>query len=249
MANPHDLGAANWVEERLAALTPDPTWEPDGDAALRKLTAMQRARAGRAHHRLWTLGAAALVIVAAFVAVPATRVLAERCVDACVGGVGRVGQLLRISPRATVKVGTPSLVGTVAPDFTRRESAGGDVTLSALRGHVVLLNFWATWCPPCKTEIPWFADFQTRYASQGLIVVGVSLDEDGWTAVTPFLREANVNYRIVLGDDRLFKRYGDVGNIPATFIIDRTGRVASQHVGLVTREEYDRDLLSALGGN
>ncbi len=89
-----------------------------------------------------------------------------------------------------------------APDFSLTDANGAKMKLSDLRGKVVLLNFWATWCGPCVIEIPWFESFEQQYKSKGFEVVGVSMDEDGWPAVKPFIAEHKMNYRVLLGDDQ-----------------------------------------------
>ena len=86
-----------------------------------------------------------------------------------------------------------------APDFTLKDEAGRDVTLSDYRGKVVLLNFWATWCGPCKIEMPWFVAFQRKYKDQGFTVIAVSLDEEGWDVVRPFVEEYGLNFPVVVG--------------------------------------------------
>jgi thiol-disulfide isomerase/thioredoxin len=87
-----------------------------------------------------------------------------------------------------------------APDFSLRDANGAALRLSDFKGKVLLLNFWATWCGPCKIEIPWFIEFENIYKNRGFAVLGVSMDDDGWRAVKPYLREKAVNYPVVLGD-------------------------------------------------
>jgi cytochrome c biogenesis protein CcmG/thiol:disulfide interchange protein DsbE len=132
-----------------------------------------------------------------------------------------------------------------APDFALRDASGKTVKLAKLRGKILVLDFWATWCHGCKEEIPWFSEFQTRYASKGLVVVGVSLDEGGWKDVKPFLAGHNIPYRIVVGDDPLAKRYG-IENMPDTFLIDRKGHVAAVYRGLVDRNDIEANLQTLL---
>ena len=120
----------------------------------------------------------------------------------------------------------------VAPDFALKDAHGKTVKLSDFKGKVVLLDFWATWCGPCKIEIPWFMEFQRKYKDQGLVVLGVSMDDDGWKVVNPFVAEHKINYRIVLGDDATGSLYGGVDALPMTLVIDRDGRIAAVHVGL-----------------
>jgi peroxiredoxin len=135
----------------------------------------------------------------------------------------------------------PTAERKVAPAFELQDSAGKKVNLKKFRGKVVLLDFWATWCTGCKQEIPWFAEFHRKYAGKGLQVVGVSLDEEGWKVLRPFLLSANLPYRILLGDEPLAKQYA-IENMPDTFLIDRKGRIAAKYVGLVDRENIEENL-------
>jgi cytochrome c biogenesis protein CcmG/thiol:disulfide interchange protein DsbE len=139
----------------------------------------------------------------------------------------------------------PDAERKAAPEFALKNSAGKTMTLQKYRGKVVLLDFWATWCHGCKEEIPWFAEFQRKYAGQGLQVVGVSLDEEGWKAVKPFLATADVPYHILLGDEPLAKKYG-IESMPDTFLIDRKGRIAASYTGLVDRENVEANLRAML---
>jgi cytochrome c biogenesis protein CcmG/thiol:disulfide interchange protein DsbE len=135
-----------------------------------------------------------------------------------------------------------------AADFTLRDANGSAVKLSDYRGKVVLLNFWATWCGPCTLEIPWFIEFEREYKTQGLAVVGVSMDEDGWKAIKPYMDAHKMNYRVLLGDDSVSQLYGGVDSLPTTFIIDRAGRVAfPPHIGLAGKNEYLKEIQSLLG--
>ncbi len=132
-----------------------------------------------------------------------------------------------------------------APEFVLKDSTGKTVALKKYRGKVVLLDFWATWCHGCKEEIPWFAEFERKYSGQGLRVVGVSLDEEGWKIVRPFLAETRVPYRILLGNEPTAKTYG-IENMPDAFLIDRNGRIAAKYVGLVDRETIEANLRELL---
>jgi cytochrome c biogenesis protein CcmG/thiol:disulfide interchange protein DsbE len=133
-----------------------------------------------------------------------------------------------------------------APDFTLQDSSGKTAQLTDYRGKVVLLDFWATWCHGCKLEIPWFVEFEKQYGAQGLAVVGVAMDEDGWKAVKPFLAATHVPYRMLLGDDAMAKRYG-IGNLPDTFLIDRQGRVAALYKeGMVDKDNVEANIKAIL---
>ncbi len=133
-----------------------------------------------------------------------------------------------------------------APDFTLKDVNGQNVKLSDFKGKVVLLNFWATWCGPCKIEIPWFMDFEQRFKDRGFAVVGVSMDDEGWEVVKPFLERLKVNYRVVIGTEEVSQAYGGVESLPTTLMIDRDGRIASVHVGLVSRKDYEREIQDLL---
>jgi peroxiredoxin len=125
-----------------------------------------------------------------------------------------------------------------APDFELKDVNGKVIRLSDYKGKAVMIDFWATWCGPCQVEIPWFIDFQRKYKDQGFVVIGVSLDDDGWKAVTPFAEKMKINYPIVMGNDPTADLYGAAEALPTTVLIDRNGNVASIHVGLAGKQEF-----------
>jgi peroxiredoxin len=129
-----------------------------------------------------------------------------------------------------------------APNFALKDANGDTVHLSDYRGKVVLLNFWATWCGPCNVEIPWLKEFENKYKDRGFAVLGVSLDDDGWSVVKPFISQKKLNYRVLLGDDKVADLYGGVDSLPTNFIIDREGRIDKVHVGLVSKSEYQNEI-------
>lgn len=135
-----------------------------------------------------------------------------------------------------------------APEFSLKDSDGKNLSLADYKGKVVLLNFWATWCGPCRVEIPWFVEFEQKYKDHGFAVIGVSMDDDGWKAVKPYIAEKHMNYRIVVGDDAVGSLYGGVDNLPTTFLIDREGNIAATHVGLVSKNDYQNEILQLLDG-
>ena len=119
-----------------------------------------------------------------------------------------------------------------APEFALKDADGKTVRLEDYKGKVVLLDFFATWCGPCKIEIPWFMEFERQNKDKGFSVLGVSMDDEGWEVVKPFLTELGVNYRVVIGNDATAQIYGGVDALPTTFLIDRNGKIAAVHIGL-----------------
>lgn len=129
-----------------------------------------------------------------------------------------------------------------APNFTLQDASGNTVKLSDYKGKVVLLDFWATWCGPCKIEIPWFMEFQRKYKDRGFTVIGVSMDEGGWQVVKPFAEEFKMNYPVVLGSDETASAFGGVEVLPTTFIIDKQGRIVATHQGLTGKDEMEKSI-------
>jgi peroxiredoxin len=113
-----------------------------------------------------------------------------------------------------------------APKFALKDVSGKTVQLKDYRGKVVLLDFWATWCTGCKKEIPWFSKIQRMYGGERFAVLGISLDQGGWSVLKPYLADAKVSYRMLLGDQVIAERFG-IRQLPDTFLIDQHGRIAA----------------------
>jgi peroxiredoxin len=210
------------VADRLEQLTPPGDWTP----SLAKNRALLRGRMG-AHSRrrlrlmTWVI-ATAVVFAAANASV--VRAVAQRC-----------GEWLGL-----VSSSRPTL-----PDVSFTDAKGRPVPVSGLRGKVVLLTFWTTTCGQCQTEMSWFADFQHTYRDRDLVVLGVSLDQDGWSEVRPFLEQRPLNYEVVVARREVTQPI--IGaSIPTTMIVDRRGRVAVRHIGYCSKREYQRDLEKVL---
>ena len=135
----------------------------------------------------------------------------------------------------------PVSLRRAAPDFTRTDASGQALTLSAFKGHVILLDFWATFCGGCKVEIPWYIEFTKKYQTQGLTVIGVSMDDDGFKVVKPFIAAHQMNYPVVIGNDEIATRY-NLSAMPMTLLIDRQGRVALSHTGIVDKATFEHQL-------
>jgi cytochrome c biogenesis protein CcmG/thiol:disulfide interchange protein DsbE len=130
----------------------------------------------------------------------------------------------------------------LAPDFSLPELNGHQLNLSDYRGKVVLLDFWATWCEPCRVETPHFVELQNKYSGRGLQVIGVSMD-DGPEPVREFYQQFKMNYPVVMGDAKTGEIYGGVLGLPIAFLIGRDGRISSRHIGATDNSSIDRRLL------
>ena len=140
---------------------------------------------------------------------------------------------------------TPEAQRKAPPDFALTDADGQRIQLSALRGRVVLLDFWATWCGGCKVEIPWYVEFDKKYRTQGLAVIGVSMDDGGMSVVKPFLAQKGIRYPVVMGSDDLAKKY-NVAAMPVTLLIDRKGRIAAAHTGVVDKDTFENHIKELL---
>ena len=137
--------------------------------------------------------------------------------------------------------------GQVAPDFELQALDHKNVKLSDFRGKAVLLNFWATWCGPCKIEMPWFVELQKEYGSQGLQIVGVAMDDATDAEIGKFTHEMGVNYPILLGKESVGESYGGVNVLPTTFFVDRDGKLVAREFGLQSRSVFVDHIKEALG--
>ena len=151
----------------------------------------------------------------------------------------------RRSPDGITATG-PNMKGQQAPDFALQSLEGKTVRLSDFRGKAVLLNFWATWCQPCKIEMPWFADLQNHYASEGLQVVGIAMDDASPQEIGKFAKDLGVNYVVLIGKEEVGDSYGGVPFLPTTFYIGRDGTVVDKVFGLKGRGEIESAIKKAL---
>jgi peroxiredoxin len=135
---------------------------------------------------------------------------------------------------------------SLAPDFSLESLDGKTVRLSDLRGKAVLLNFWATWCGPCKIEMPWFVELQNQYASQGFQIIGVAMDEASKEDIGKFAKDMGVNYPILIGKEAVGDQYGGVPALPESFVIGRDGKIVDKILGLRGKAEIEDSIKKAL---
>jgi peroxiredoxin len=135
---------------------------------------------------------------------------------------------------------------SAAPAWTLKDLNGKSVSLSDFKGKVVVLDFWATWCPPCREEIPHFIELQNEFKDKGVTVVGVSLDSTGPADVAQFVKANGMNYPIVMGDEQTATAYGADQGIPTTVVIDGRGNIVATHLGLADKDTFESDIKKAL---
>jgi thiol-disulfide isomerase/thioredoxin len=133
-----------------------------------------------------------------------------------------------------------------APSWELQDLDGKTVHSSDFKGKVVVLDFWATWCPPCRAEIPGFIELQKKYQAQGLAVVGVSVDQAGSDTIKSFAKKLGINYPVVLTDTKIVDAYGGIDGLPTTFIINRAGSIVKQHLGFTEKSEIESEIKSLL---
>ena len=133
-----------------------------------------------------------------------------------------------------------------APEFELPDLNGDQVHLSDFRGKAVVLNFWASWCAPCRREIPWFIEFQKKYGPRGLQIIGVSMDEGGKDAIAPFVRRTGIDYDVLLGDSHVSSLYGGLQILPTTYYIAPDGNVRAFAKGVVSRTELEQQIKKLL---
>jgi len=133
-----------------------------------------------------------------------------------------------------------------APAWKLKDVDGNLVSSEQFKGKVVVLDFWATWCGPCRSEIPGYVNLQKKYGADGLAFVGVSVDEDGPEVVRKFIKEHGINYTIVMADDKVVEAYAPIEGYPTTFIIDRAGMIRDRKLGSRPTAEYEKEILAVL---
>ncbi len=265
MATHDDTEVEHWVDDRMATLGPNPERQLNVESGLAQLAARRGTDRARRPFGTWLVVAAAMLWLGVLL-FPVERLwqtgtpdradteLSGRESTALVAAVNDADAGSGVSMDARRRAREPRLIPVAqresAPAFTLPDMSGSDATLSDYTGQVLLLNLWATWCRPCRAEMPWFVAFQDVFAERGFAVLGVSVDEPGWGIVRPFLEQRPVNYRIALADtlDRQAP-FGPITILPTTWLVDRAGRVAAMHVGLVDRSTIELEIRELLVEN
>ena len=166
------------------------------------------------------------------------RIIIYGVVALCLLGLYAASRRTALKPK-------PSASGNLAPDFVVTDLDGKKLSLSDYKGKVVLLDFWATWCSPCREEIPHFVDMQNKYGPQGFQVIGISMDDDA-KPVREFYKQYKLNYPVAIGDDKLAEHFGGVLGLPVNFIIDRQGSIYAKRLGATDVSVFDEDVSKLL---
>lgn len=133
-----------------------------------------------------------------------------------------------------------NLIGHSAPQFTLTDTDGHKVSLADFKGHPVMLNFWATWCGPCKLEMPWIQEFSAKYKSQGLVILGMDQDTDtARTTIAETAKKIGVSYPILLPDEKVANAYGGVEYLPETFYVDKAGKILRVGAGVPSKDQME----------
>jgi thiol-disulfide isomerase/thioredoxin len=185
----------------------------------------------------------ALIAVAAIAVIVIAAHYADKATRLSVGG-------------GNFKKADNSESGKPAPDFTLKDLDGRNVELSQYRGKVVLVNFWATWCDPCRVEIPWLIEMQQKYSAKGFSVLGIAMDEDGKSVVAPFVEKEQfevegggkslMNYPIVIGNEDVVDKFGGLFGYPTSVLISRDGKQIKRITGLISYDEIAKAIESQL---
>ena len=155
-----------------------------------------------------------------------------------------VGKFINLGRAPKIEIAR--MVYKAAPDFRLLDIYGSERKLSDFEGKVVILDFWATWCPPCKAEIPHFIELYDKYKDKGLEIIGVALDWNADKVAARFAEENNINYTILLGNRDVTDLYGGIMSIPTTFVIDRNGGIRKKYIGYRDKEVFEEDIKELL---
>ena len=182
-----------------------------------------------------------LLVIIAVVAVIAATYLADRAT--------------RQPGKGRVRLAVSSAAAKPAPEVTLKDLDGKDLSLAQYKGKVVLVNFWATWCEPCQVEIPWLIEMQQKYSAKGFTILGIAMDEEGASVVTPWVQKerfdvngtkSQMNYPIVIGNEAAADKFGGLLGYPTSVLISRDGKIIKRITGLISYDEISKSIESQL---
>ena len=168
------------------------------------------------------------------------------------------GELVQ-DPAGGTPVYVSPLVGKAAPAFALEDLSGNKVSLGSYKGKAVLVNFWATWCAPCKIETPWIVELRSQYAAQGFEILGISSEGDGvgkddkaaWekdkTTIAKSAQQMHMQYPVLIDGDSISDQWGSLDELPMSFFVDRTGKVVAVQMGLTSKADIEGNIKKALG--
>jgi thiol-disulfide isomerase/thioredoxin len=190
-----------------------------------------------------------LLIVATVLVLIAATIFADRATRVKAKNGGDVAMKVDSPAGDAGKAGEP------APDLTLKDLNGNDVSLSDFKGKVVLVNFWATWCDPCRAEIPWLIELQHKYADKGFVILGIALDDEGKKVVAPFVAKERfdvngqklpMDYRILIGNDEAAEKFGGLFGYPTSILISKDGKQIKRITGIISQDEMVKDIEAQL---
>jgi thiol-disulfide isomerase/thioredoxin len=175
------------------------------------------------------------------------RLALERARESHMALVPESGKAPAAGQNTAQSTSQPDLQGKAAPAFTLVDLNGKKVSLKDYKGRPVLVNFWATWCAPCKLEMPWFEEFRKKYGPQGFEILGIAEDDAGKDEIAKAVKRINVSYPILLTDSKVSTAYGGIDYLPESFYVDRNGVVETQTSGLGSKDEIEANIQRLIG--
>lgn len=191
-----------------------------------------------------------IFVVGVVLVITSLLFLGKRMSQSGNGQASANGSAQQINPPVSNQAKSGPEVGSMAPDFDLKvlDGNGKTMKLSSLRGKAVIVDFWATYCGPCKIEMPWFVELQNKYGQDGLQIVGVAEDDAGEKAISDFTHKMGINYPILIGTEKVADLYGGLDGLPTTFFLDRSGKIIDKQLGLISESVIVDNIKKGLAG-